>query len=93
MDVERRGDAADGDAVDGDAVDGEGEDVTERRPALPVAEALGLSPSDVGRAALNRAKAAARSRGLRPGSPGVSRPVAEQRSGPARARATGRYAR
>lgn len=57
--------------------------------AAPVAERLGLTPaSDVGRAALNRAKAAARARGLRPGSPGTSgrgaasRP--EQRSGPGR---------
>ncbi|MCV2392837.1 DciA family protein [Actinotalea sp. M2MS4P-6] len=51
----------------------------------PVAEQLGLSASDVGRAALNRAKAAARRRGLHPGSPGVARGSrAEERSGPAR---------
>lgn len=56
--------------------------------AAPVAERLGLTPaSEVGRAALNRAKAAARARGLRPGSPGSARAGAarpEQRSGPGR---------
>ncbi len=66
-------------------------DDTGRQPpwgAAPVAERLGLTPpSDVGRAALNRAKAAARARGLRPGSPGTSgrgTPRPEQRSGPGR---------
>lgn len=44
---------------------------------VPVGEALGLEPGALGRAALNRALAAARDRGVRPGSPG--------RSGPARA--------
>lgn len=39
-------------------------------PSRPVAEALGLTPaSEVARAALNRAKAAARARGLEPGRP------------------------
>ncbi|WP_372592880.1 DUF721 domain-containing protein [Actinotalea sp.] len=50
----------------------------------PVAQRLGLTPaSEVARAGLERAKAAARSKGLRPGSPGTSRrgPEPEQRSG------------
>lgn len=57
--------------------------------AAPVAQRLGLTPpSEVGRAALNRAKAAARAKGLRPGSPGSpgrsGAPRPEQRSGPGR---------
>ncbi len=41
-------------------------------PTVPVAEALGLTPaSEVARAGLNRAKAAARARGFQPGSPGA----------------------
>lgn len=50
----------------------------------PVAQRLGLTPaSEVARAGLERAKAAARSKGLRPGSPGTTRrlPEPEQRSG------------
>lgn len=51
-------------------------------PARPVAEALGLTPpSEVGRAALNRAKAAARARGARPGRPAPRR-VAGSRNRP-----------
>lgn len=52
----------------------------------PVAESLGLTPaSEVARAALNRAKAAAQARGLRPGQPGRSRkPPQDHRSGPGR---------
>lgn len=54
----------------------------------PVAEVLGLTPaSEVGRAALNRARAAARARGLRPGAPGAPArrsPAPEQRSGAGR---------
>lgn len=48
------------------------DDVLPPDPSMrPVAELLGLTPaSEVGRAALNRARAAARARGLRPGSPG-----------------------
>ena len=57
-------------------------------PTRPVAESLGLTPaSEVARAALNRAKAAAEQRGLRPGRPGVvARRTAPQdhRSGPGR---------
>ena len=66
---------------------GADEPAPRRVAGMPVAEALGLSAADVGRAALHRAKAAARARGLRPGSPGrPSRQVdpAEQRSGPGR---------
>ncbi len=71
-----------------DGADGaDGSAPRQRVAGMPVAEALGLSTVDVGRAALHRAKAAARARGLRPGSPG--RPTrqadpAEQRSGPGR---------
>ena len=52
----------------------------------PVAESLGLTPaSEVARAALNRAKAAAQARGLRPGQAGRSRkPPQDHRSGPGR---------
>lgn len=56
-------------------------------PGRPVAEALGLTPpSEVARAALNRAKAAAAARGLRPGQHGraARRPVQDTRSGPGR---------
>ncbi len=59
-------------------------------PAMPVAEALGLTPaSEVARAGLNRAKAAARARGFRPGRPGRTTPrgdgaAADRRSGPGR---------
>ncbi|WP_307793757.1 DUF721 domain-containing protein [Actinotalea soli] len=54
-------------------------------PARPVAEQLGLTPaSEVARASLNRAKAAARARGFRPGQPGRRHPVADQRSGAGR---------
>ncbi|MCU1432221.1 MAG: hypothetical protein JWP95_1326 [Actinotalea sp.] len=55
-------------------------------PTRPVAEQLGLTPaSEVARAALNRAKAAAQARGLRPGQPGTRRTVTpEQRSGAGR---------
>jgi len=58
-------------------------------PGRPVAEALGLtSASEVGRAALNRAKAAARARGSQPGRlVPRRRPAGETRSG---ARADGR---
>jgi len=58
-------------------------------PGRPVAEALGLtSASEVGRAALNRAKAAARARGSQPGRLAPRRrPAGETRSG---ARADGR---
>lgn len=43
--------------------------------SVPVAQALGLTPaSEVGRASLNRAKAAARARGLHPGRPGARGP-------------------
>nr|WP_182113949.1 DciA family protein [Actinotalea sp. JY-7876] len=52
-----------------------------------MAEALGLTPaSEVARASLNRAKAAAAARGLRPGHPGKPRrrPVEDARSGPGR---------
>lgn len=55
-------------------------------PNRPVAEQLGLTPaSEVARAALNRAKAAARGRGLRPGDQGTRRqPTSDVRSGPGR---------
>lgn len=55
-------------------------------PDRPVAESLGLTPaSEVARAALNRARAAAAARGVRPGQPGTRRTVApEQRSGAGR---------
>ncbi|HWS59015.1 MAG TPA: DciA family protein, partial [Actinotalea sp.] len=54
-------------------------------PSRPVAEQLGLTPaSEVARAALNRAKAAARARGLRPGQTGQRRASPEVRSGPGR---------
>lgn len=57
-------------------------------PGVPVAEALGLTPpSEVARAALNRARAAAVERGFRPGRPGPAprrRPVEDRRSGPGR---------
>jgi predicted nucleic acid-binding Zn ribbon protein len=58
-------------------------------PTRPVAEALGLTPaSEVARAALNRARAAAEARGLRPGRPGRGSPasssVVDRRSGPGR---------
>lgn len=69
----------------------EGEDYAPVRavdPHLPVAEQLGLTPaSEVARAALNRARAAAQERGLRSGRPGpVHRSPAPQdhRSGPGR---------
>jgi predicted nucleic acid-binding Zn ribbon protein len=53
---------------------------------MPVAEALGLTPpSEVARAALNRAKAAARARGSAPG-----RPVPRRASGAGTARPDGR---
>ncbi len=65
---------------DGDPV-GDPEGVTpEARTDRPVAEALGLTPpSEVGRAALNRARAAALARGAMPGRP-VRRAVAGERS-------------
>lgn len=48
--------------------------------AAPVAEALGLTPaSEVGRAALNRARAAARARGAQPGRPGPGRLAGDRR--------------
>jgi predicted nucleic acid-binding Zn ribbon protein len=58
------------------------DDLPETEPAgppsldvTPVAEALGLTPaSEVARAALNRARAAAQARGLRPGSPASADP-------------------
>ena len=54
-------------------------------PNRPVAEQLGLTPaSEVARAALNRAKSAARARGLRPGDAGKRRPPPDVRSGPGR---------
>ncbi|WP_370524174.1 DUF721 domain-containing protein [Cellulomonas sp. APG4] len=50
-------------------------------PHRPVAEQLGLTPpAEVARAALNRAVAAARARGVRPGAPGKPRPA--RTSGP-----------
>lgn len=59
-------------------------------PTVPVAQALGLTPaSEVGRAGLNRAKAAARARGLQPGRPGA-RP---RRSGPAELSGSGKDGR
>lgn len=56
-------------------------------PGKPVAEALGLTPaSEVARAALNRARAAAQARGARPGRPvprqgGLRRGTGESRDG------------
>ena len=51
-----------------------------RRPDRPVAEALGLTPaSEVARAALNRARAAALARGAMPGRP-VRRAIAGERT-------------
>ena len=54
----------------------------------PVAESLALTPAaEVGRAALNRAKAAAVARGIRPGTPSRrlgALPPTEHRSGPGR---------
>jgi predicted nucleic acid-binding Zn ribbon protein len=67
----------------------EGADEQPRRldPYRPVAEQLGLTPaSEVARAALNRAAAAARARGIRPGRPAPGRGRgdrdAPRRSGP-----------
>lgn len=58
--------------------DDEGADVM----GLPVGERVELTPpSEVARAALNRAKAAARAKGLRPGSPGRRRVIDPQVSG------------
>ena len=59
------------------------DDVVPRgRPRPPVAERLGLTPaSEVVTAALNRAKAGAEARGLRPGAPVRRRRDAEVRSG------------
>ena len=55
-------------------------------PTRPIAETLGLTPaSEVARAALNRARAAAQAKGVRPGQPGRRRnPAPEQRSGAGR---------
>ena len=57
-----------------------------RGPASrPLTEALALTPaSDVARSALNRVRAAARTKGLRPGDSGRRSPLAEQRSGAGR---------
>jgi len=85
-DPDAHGAGPDGAGPDGAAADDAAQRIT--WGAAPVAERLGLTPpSDVGRAALNRAKAAARAKGLRPGSPGTGRggaPRPEQRSGPGR---------
>lgn len=52
------------------------------RRGLPVNEQVELTPpGEVARAALNRAKAAARAKGLRPGTPGRRRQVELQSSG------------
>ena len=72
---------------DDDGVDvGDAPDIDEpgSPDSRPVALRLGLTlPSEVARAGLERAKTAARARGLRPGSPGTSHhaPPPEQRSG------------
>ena len=67
-----------------DALGPPAEDEPEVVDPRPVAQRLGLTPaSEVARAGLERAKAAARAKGLRPGSPGTARhaPAPEQRSG------------
>ncbi|WP_050758090.1 DUF721 domain-containing protein [Xylanimonas cellulosilytica] len=48
-------------------------------PDVPPAEAV-IPPAEVARAALNRAKAAARAKGLRPGSPARRSPLVEPRT-------------
>lgn len=94
-DVVRGGDVATGADLDRDlraeadaAPAPEPGPVREVTTMRPVAEVLGLTPaSEVGRAALNRARAAARARGLRPGAPGAPArrsPAPEQRSGAGR---------
>ena len=67
-------------------VPGTDDDAPRRAVERPVAERLGLTPGpEVVRAALNRARAAAQARGVRPGQPGKRRVVQpEQRSGPGR---------
>lgn len=62
------------------------DDAPRRSVERPVAERLGLTPGpEVVRAALNRARAAAQARGVRPGQPGRRKVVQpEQRSGPGR---------
>jgi predicted nucleic acid-binding Zn ribbon protein len=75
------------DRLKADAVVPEADDDAPRRAVeRPVAERLGLTPGpEVVRAALNRARAAAQARGVRPGQPGKRRVVQpEQRSGPGR---------
>jgi predicted nucleic acid-binding Zn ribbon protein len=53
----------------------------EDRDTSPVGDRVDLTPAaEVAREALNRAKAAARARGLRPGSPARRSPLAEPRS-------------
>lgn len=67
--------------------DAEAADPAPPDPTRPVAEALGLTPaSEVARAALNRAKAAARARGTGPGRPVPRRTTGSDspRSGTAR---------
>ncbi|WP_307844967.1 DUF721 domain-containing protein [Actinotalea solisilvae] len=85
--VARSGRAADAEAgADDDLVDAD--DGPTLPLGVPVAEALGLTPaSEVARAALNRARAAAAERGFRPGRPGPAprrHPVEDRRSGPGR---------
>ena len=66
------GESASGEPASGDHTSGPGPDEPRDAPAftVPPAEALGLTPaSEVARAALNRAKAAARARGAQPGRP------------------------
>lgn len=77
------------DGVPGDDAAPDGSDEQPRRldPYRPVAEQLGLTPaSEVARAALNRAAAAARARGIRPGRPAPGRGRGDRdvprRSGP-----------
>ncbi len=65
------------DGLPDDGLPGDGPDDvpdSDLLPRQPAAEELGLTPaSEVARAALNRAKAAARARGLRPGHPALRR--------------------
>ena len=79
------GDCPDPDRPDGDRPDPE----PTLDPTRPIAESLGLTPaSEVARAALNRARAAAQARGIRPGTlgrrRGVPAPGSDKRSGPGR---------
>ncbi len=57
---------------------------TDQRGRRPVGDRVELTPpSEVAREALNRAKAAARAKGLRPGSPSRRSPLAEPHTGSA----------